>query len=152
MRLLYVTPLLAASAYATPFWFYPLVDSRALQRNINRAGLKRHVDKLQSFAKNDPEGNRSFGGKGHIATVEYIKKWFAQWPHYYKVETQDFVELYSAGDSTLVVEGETIDSQYFTYAPKGDLEAELAVTNNLGCELVCIPGKFAWLNMILIKV
>lgn len=140
MKVIAITPLIAGLASATPFFFQPTVDPTLLRRHVTRSGLLKHVYKLQEFADADEKGNRGFGGTGHKKTVDYIVKWFKQWPQYYKVETQEFVHEYSSGSSELSVEGETIDSKFFTYSPSGVITEDLVPTANLGCELVsCLP-------------
>jgi len=117
----------------------PLVESNKLRRLLTRTGLLAHASALQQIADTDPQGNRAFGGVGHKGTVEYIKRWFAQWPDYYTVETQDFNATYSAGSSSLSAEGRAVDSIWFTYSPSGTINAALAPVANLGCE----PSDFS---------
>lgn len=124
----------------------PLVDSKKLQNAITKKGLEAHAKKLMSFAKSTPEYNRAFGGKGHNMTVDYIKKWFGQWPEYYKVETQSFVHPYTDGFASLSVDGVPFpgpdEPGYFTYGVAGTVTAEIVVVNNLGCELVSYSKEF----------
>lgn len=114
------------------------VQSNKLRRLLTRSALQKHAAKLQQFANQDPDKNRAFGGKGHQATVDWLYETFKKYPDYYTVEKQEFVYEYAYGTSIFSAEGESYDSQYFTYSPStnGLFEGELAATNNLGCEEV----------------
>ena len=120
------------------------IDSNKLQSvlNVSPKALHTHAEELERFARLDPDGNRAFGGLGHNLTVEYIHKWFSEEvvTGYYGVKNHTFDYAYSAGISHLVVQGQTQDSSYFTYAPPTDgaLIAPLVLVENLGCHLVSV--------------
>ena len=118
----------------------PLVESNKLRRALTRSALLQHADKLYGFSREDPDGNRAFGGKGHNLTVDYLYDTFAKGPlaTYYTVEKQEFVHEYSYGTSNVVVEGDVMESAYFTYSPStgGNVTLPLGATENLGCSPV----------------
>lgn len=138
------------AAVAPPASKLPLVESNKLRRVLTRTALLKHADELLSFAQQDPDHNRAFGGLGHNLTVDYLYNAFKtkEMAPYYTVEKQAFVHEYSYGTSKVVVEGETIESSYFTYAPstKGNITLPLGAAANLGCTPVSITLCYSFLH------
>jgi len=118
----------------------PLVQSHKLQRGLTRKALLKHANEFFNFSQKDPDGNRAFGGVGHNLTIDYLYNSFAtgEMADYYTVEKQMFVHEYSYGTSKVVVEGQTLESAYFTYSPPtdGELKLPLGLVANLGCNPV----------------
>ena len=77
-----------------------------------------------------------FGGPGHNATVNYLYDQIAGLGDYYTVEFQPFVELYSSGSASVVVDGADQEASLLTYSPSGQFSETLVAVANLGCNAV----------------
>ncbi|KAF8416440.1 hypothetical protein EV426DRAFT_421870 [Tirmania nivea] len=128
----------------------PPVESNKLRRALTRKALFNHANEFLKFSREDPDGNRAFGGVGHNLTVEYLYNTFktGDMADYYTVEKQKFIHEYAYGTSKITVEGQTYQSSYFTYSPAtdGDLTLPLGLAANLGCNAEDYPdltGKIA---------
>lgn len=62
----------------------------------------------------------------------------SQLEEYYDVEYQPFIETYSGGSASLVVNGESQNASLMTYAPNGQVEAPFVAVSNLGCNAVSL--------------
>lgn len=62
----------------------------------------------------------------------------SQLEEYYDVEYQPFIETYSGGSASLVVNGESQNASLMTYAPNGQVEAAFVAVSNLGCNAVSV--------------
>ncbi|KAL8733536.1 MAG: hypothetical protein Q9181_003535 [Wetmoreana brouardii] len=130
------------------------LESRALppdqlRRVLLRSNLLAKAQTLEGFAYSNPERNRVFGGPGHNATVNYLYDQIAALSSYYDVEYQPFVELYTAGNATVSVNGADQAAQLFTYSPSGKFTESLVVVANLGCNASDYPalsGKIALIS------
>ncbi|KAI4225779.1 MAG: hypothetical protein L6R36_003665 [Xanthoria steineri] len=118
----------------------PLVQSNLLRRVLLRSNLLAKSKILEGFAYATPERNRVFGGPGHNATVNYIYDQIAALGDYYDVEFQPFVELYTAGNATLKVEGVDQKAGLFTYSPSGKFTEPLILVANNGCVAADYPA------------
>lgn len=69
----------------------------------------------------------------------------SQLEEYYDVEYQPFIETYSGGSASLLVNGESQNASLMTYAPNGQVEAPFVAISNLGCNAVSlvIPTKMS---------
>lgn len=79
-----------------------------------------------------------FGSPGHNFTALYLYQLVSQLEEYYDVEYQPFIETYSGGDASLVVNGESQNASLMTYAPNGQVEAPFVAVSNLGCNAVSL--------------
>lgn len=77
-----------------------------------------------------------FGSPGHNFTALYLYELVSQLEEYYDIEYQPFIETYSGGSASLVVNGESQDASLMTYAPNGQVEAAFVAVSNLGCNAV----------------
>lgn len=77
-----------------------------------------------------------FGSPGHNFTALYLYEQISELEEYYDVEYQPFIETYSGGDASLVVNGEDQGASLMTYAPNGQVEAPFVAVSNLGCNAV----------------
>jgi hypothetical protein len=107
--------------------------------------LKRYIEEFQSIAKNggQPHNNRFMGSPSHQKTLEYLEGLLNGWgldtqrqtletyicSNQYDVENPDDV-------STLVVDGEKIESDFMRYTPEETVEGEMVKVHNLGCDEV----------------
>ncbi|KAL8729062.1 MAG: hypothetical protein Q9166_004979 [cf. Caloplaca sp. 2 TL-2023] len=128
----------------------PLVESNELRRVLLRSNLLAKSTILEGFAYATPERNRVFGGSGHNATVNYLYDQIAALSDYYTVEFQPFVELYTAGNASLKVNGADQSAGLFTYSPSGKFTQPLVLVANFGCAAVDYPatltGKIALIS------
>ena len=127
-----------------------LFPQKNLQATIQQANLLAKAQILEGFAYATEERNRVFGGPGHNATVNYLYDQIAALSKYYTVEFQPFVELYSAGSASLVVDGKDQGASLFTYSPSGKFSEALVAVANVGCEAVRVspfPRKRSTLIM-----
>jgi len=119
-----------------------MVNSGDLQALINLDELRSGAQQLQDFAYAYPERNRVFGGQGHNDTVNSLAE-VLEATGYYDVTIQTFVELFSGGNSSLLVNGEAANSTLFTYTPGGSVNASIVAVDNLGCEAADYPPEVA---------
>ncbi|KAL8716794.1 MAG: hypothetical protein Q9225_005899, partial [Loekoesia sp. 1 TL-2023] len=110
-----------------------------LRRLLLRSNLLSKAQVLEGFAYSTPQRNRVFGGPGHNATVNYLYDQTTSLGGYYNVEFQPFVELYTAGNATVKVNGADQGAQLFTYSPSGTFSEPLVAVANLGCNAVRFP-------------
>ncbi|KAH6988117.1 hypothetical protein BKA56DRAFT_630062 [Ilyonectria sp. MPI-CAGE-AT-0026] len=115
------------------------VTSDKLQKEIKLKNLLAGSQKLQDFADANG-GNRVFGSGGHNATVDYLYKTLKS-TGYYNVVKQPFTELYSAGTSTILIDGAEIESGIMTYTPAGSFTGPLIAVPDLGCEASVYPAE-----------
>lgn len=118
------------------------LTARALQNTISSKNLLSHAEQFLKFSKLS-NGTRAFGSQGHEATIHYVKRLLER-TGYYDVEFQTFTYPYSDSRSQLTVDGESIPTQSFTYAPGGDVTGPVGLVSNDGCLVVrhsiMIPG------------
>lgn len=93
---------------------------------------------LQDIAYQTTGRNRVFGSPGHNFTALYLYQAVSQLEEYYDVEYQPFIETYSGGSASLVVNGESQNASLMTYAPNGQVEAPFVAVSNLGCNAVSL--------------
>ena len=124
----------------------PPVTSAGLISTLTRSALKAHGRQLMKFAAVDAgkPPNRGFGGPGHRLTVEYIRKQLN--PAHYRIEVQEFVELYSTGSSDFAAgrKGEKqqiYPSSFFTYGPSANVTAPIVKVADVGCKAVQSPSS-----------
>ena len=120
----------------------PLVTSDELQALIDLDELRGGAQQLQDFAYAYPDRNRVFGGQGHNDTVNFLAE-VLEATGYYDVEIQPFVELYSGGNYSLSVNGQSTNATGFTYTPSGRVNATIVAVNNLGCNATDFPPEVA---------
>jgi Zn-dependent M28 family amino/carboxypeptidase len=113
------------------------VTSEALQADIKLSTLVAGSYRLQNFADANG-GNRAFGSAGHNATVDWLASQLEA-TGFYDVQKQPFTEIFSAGTGTVIIDGETIDSQIMTYTPSGVVVGTLTAIANNGCEATDYP-------------
>ena len=101
-----------------------------------RSNLLAKARILEGFAYATPERNRVFGSPGHNATINYLYDQIAALSDYYTVELQPFVELYTAGNASLKVDGVDQGAALFTYSPSGQFIQPLIAVANNGCVAV----------------
>jgi hypothetical protein len=82
-----------------------------------------------------------FGSPGHNFTALYLYDQISQLEEYYDVEYQPFIETYSGGSASLVVNGESQNASLMTYAPNGQVEAAFVAVSNLGCNAVSLDRE-----------
>lgn len=131
--------LLASSASAGKPNKY--VTSEKLQKAIKIDKLLKGAQKLQDLA-DAHGGNRAFGSGGHNATVDWLYKTLKKL-NYYDVVKQPFTELYSEGESTLQIDGESVESSIMTYTPGGSSSGPLLAIPGLGCAVGDFPPETA---------
>ncbi|POS77063.1 leupeptin-inactivating enzyme 1 [Diaporthe helianthi] len=117
------------------------VTSDALQNDITSQALLDRAGDLQAIAYMTTGRNRVFGSPGHNFTSLYLYELVSQLEDYYDVEYQPFIETYSGGDASLVVNGEDQGASLMTYAPSGQVEAAFVAVSNLGCEAADYPAE-----------
>lgn len=117
------------------------VTSEKLQKAIKIDKLLKGAQKLQNLA-DAHGGNRAFGSGGHNATVDWLYKTLRKLD-YYNVVKQPFTELYSEGESTLLVDGESVASSIMTYTPAGTSTGPLFAIPGLGCTAEDFPPEAA---------
>ncbi|KAG8164154.1 hypothetical protein KVR01_006072 [Diaporthe batatas] len=117
------------------------VTSDALQNDITSQALLDRAEHLQAIAYQTTGRNRVFGSPGHNFTALYLYQLVSQLEEYYDVEYQPFIETYSGGDASLVVNGEDQGAALMTYAPNGQVEAALVAVSNLGCNATDYPAE-----------
>lgn len=83
---------------------------------------------------------RMFGSKGHNQTVTYIKGKLDA-TGYYDIELQTFPFTILNGTAKFSTTGieKDYEAEYLTYAPSGDVSAELMVAKEVGCNGVTFP-------------
>lgn len=122
-----------------------LVSPDALIKKINLDDLLKGSQQLQDFA-DEAGGNRAFGSTGHNLTTEWLYQTLLA-TGYYDVYKQPFTELFTAATTKFTAAGEELDAAYMTYGPSGDVTANVAKVNNLGCDVTDFPadvsGKIA---------
>ncbi|KAL9614334.1 MAG: hypothetical protein Q9167_001137 [Letrouitia subvulpina] len=121
----------------------PLVKPNLLRKAVLRSNLRAKSKVLEGFAYSTPERNRVFGGPGHNATVNYLYDQITALGDYYDVAFQPFVELYTAGNATLVANGEDQAAEIFTYSPSGKFTEPLVPVANLGCNASDYPPELS---------
>ncbi|KAL8832918.1 MAG: hypothetical protein Q9170_004665 [Blastenia crenularia] len=114
-----------------------------LRRVLLRSNLLAKSKILENFAYTTAQRNRVFGGPGHNATVNYIYDQITALGGYYNVEFQPFVELYSAGNASVKVDGADQGAQLFTYSPSGAFFKPLVAVANFGCDAIDYPASVA---------
>ncbi|KAL9596581.1 MAG: hypothetical protein Q9219_005708 [cf. Caloplaca sp. 3 TL-2023] len=114
-----------------------------LRRVLLRSNLRAKSQVLENFAYSTPQRNRVFGGPGHNATVNYLYDQVSALGGYYNVEFQPFVELYTAGNASVKVNGADQDARLFTYSPSGTFSEPLVAVANLGCDAADYPASVA---------
>lgn len=120
----------------------PVVSSEALQAMISSEDLLRGSQQLQDFAYAYPDRNRVFGGKAHNDTVNWLYTSLTE-TGYYNVSLQPFVELFSGGNASLILDGVTEPVGLFTYTPSGTVTAPVVAVSNLGCAASDFPAEVA---------
>jgi carboxypeptidase Q len=106
-----------------------------------QANLAAKSQDLEDIAYASPGRNRVMGSEGHNNTVAYLVGSIEALGDYYTVYTQPFVALYSNTEGNLTVNGVEAEVEQFTYAPSGNVEAELVAVANLGCNATDFPAE-----------
>ncbi|KAH6893525.1 hypothetical protein B0T10DRAFT_559506 [Thelonectria olida] len=132
-------PVLSSGGYHKPDPPKHYVTSKALQKLVKIEDLLAGSQKLQDFA-DAHGGNRVFGSAGHNATVDYLYKTLKD-TGYYNVVKQPFTEIFSAGTSTVSIDGKEIESGIMTYTPSGSASGTLVAASNLGCSKSDYPAE-----------
>ncbi|KAJ0124346.1 leupeptin-inactivating enzyme 1 [Diaporthe amygdali] len=119
------------------------VTSDALQNDITSQALLDHAEDLQAIAYQTTGRNRVFGSPGHNFTALYLYQLISELEDYYDVEYQPFIETYSGGSASLLVNGQSQNASLMTYAPNGQVEAAFVAVSNLGCNATDFPSEVA---------
>ncbi|KAL2837002.1 hypothetical protein BJY01DRAFT_221406 [Aspergillus pseudoustus] len=133
---------LAVAAPETQGGWKPLVNPKALQKQIRLSDLLEGAKQLEDFAYAYPERNRVFGGRAHNDTVNWLYRELKRTGHY-DVWKQPQTHLWSNAQQSLAANGEDFVASAMTYTPSTDVTAELAVVDTLGCSADAFPADVA---------
>lgn len=94
---------------------------------------------LEDFAYAHDARNRVFGEQAHKDTVDWLA-YELEKTDYYDVKKQEQKQLWSHSDQTLSVADKNISTSPMTYAPSGDVTADVFLVDNLGCAAEDFPA------------
>ncbi|KAH8176620.1 peptidase family m28 domain-containing protein [Sarocladium implicatum] len=138
----------------------PLIDTEKLQASISRDSLKKRAEDFYELAKEGEEEyghpTRVIGGKGHRATIKYIRNALAETGDYYQLSHQSFPAVTGDVFESRLVIGNHVPSSATPMSltpPTKNREPEfgnVVLIDNDGCDASDYPPQVK-LNIALVK-